>query len=447
MIGTLTFLDPVVSLTRSYLFFMILIFPLLILAILMMSNSPTWATMGPSLGWIMLLCPLLFRSVVSSVHTLLNGRNLSDHNPLAFSLNLSVITVDCPPAAFELNSCAWFKATPENICQYQSEVLQSLDELSSCLVDEVVFCCNPSCTVHRQLLEEVSDQLVKCLQQAAKSPIPPRGPGRRRKVAGWSEFVKPELAASQWWYKLWREAGSPSAGVLFQLKKRAHRRYKYAVRRVRRRAEHIKCDRLAEAMLNDPNRGFWSEARRFFSKRSVSSAPVVDGVAGVDDIARLWGDRFKELYNTADDSISSELLLSLDFSTTLADIEQISVSFQTVQEAIGKLKRGKSDGGPLVSDHIVEAPVPICHFLARLFTSVLRHGFMPAAFRDATIQPIPKGSKDPSVSPNYRGIALASSLSKVLEWSILLLGVSSLPLVIFSSDLNLDSLLHCARAC
>ena len=97
---------------------------------------------------------------------------------------------------------------------------------------------------------------------------------------------------------------------------------------------------------NDPNRGFWSEARRFFSKCSVSSAPVVDGVSGVDDIARLWGDRFKELYNTADDSISSELLLSLDSSTTLADIEQISVSFQTVQEAIGKLKRGKSDGGP-----------------------------------------------------------------------------------------------------
>ena len=151
----------------------------------------------------------------------------------------------------------------------------------------------------------------------------------------------------------------------------------------------------------------------------MSSAPVVDCVSGVDDIARLWGDRFKELYNTADDSISSELLLSLDSSTTLADIEQISVSFQTVQEVIGKLKRGKSDGGPLVSDHIVEATVPICHFPARLFTSVLRHSFMPAALHDATIQPIPKGSKDPSVSSNYRVIALASSLSKVLEWSIL----------------------------
>jgi len=45
---------------------------------------------------------------------------------------------------------------------------------------------------------------------------------------------------------------------------------------------------------------------------------------------------------------------------------------------------------------------------------------MPSTIRDAVVQPIPKGSKDPSVSANYRGIALASSLSKVLEWSILL---------------------------
>ena len=60
---------------------------------------------------------------------------------------------------------------------------------------------------------------MKCLKEAADSSIPCRGPGLHRKVAGWSEFVKPELAASQWWYKLWLEAGYPSAGVLFQLKK------------------------------------------------------------------------------------------------------------------------------------------------------------------------------------------------------------------------------------
>ena len=95
------------------------------------------------------------------------------------------------------------------------------------------------------------------------------------------------------------------------------------------------------------------------------------------------------------------------------------MSLETIQEAIGKLKRGKVDCDSLASDHILNAPASLHHFLARLFTSLLRHGFMPSVLRDATIQPIPKGSKDPSLSANYRGIALASSLSKVLEWSIL----------------------------
>ena len=129
---------------------------------------------------------------------------------------------------------------------------------------KLFFCCNPSCTIHQQCLEQICHQLVQCLKVAADSTIPCRGQGRRPRVAGWSQFVKSELVASQWWYKLWIEAGSPAAGVLFQLKKLAHRRYKYAVRRVRRREEYAKRARLAEALLNDPSRSFWSEVQRFF---------------------------------------------------------------------------------------------------------------------------------------------------------------------------------------
>ena len=88
-----------------------------------------------------------------------------------------------------------------------------------------------------------------------------------------------------------------------------------------------------------------------------------------------------------------------------------------IKEAIGKFKRGKVGGDSLASDHISHAPASLHHFLSRLFTAL--HGFIPTALRDATIQPIPKGSKDPTFSANYRGTALASSLSKILEWSIL----------------------------
>ena len=45
---------------------------------------------------------------------------------------------------------------------------------------------------------------------------------------------------------------------------------------------------------------------------------------------------------------------------------------------------------------------------------------MPSCVSDAIVQPIPKGgNKDYSLSVNYRGIALASCLCKVIELCIL----------------------------
>ena len=84
-------------------------------------------------------------------------------------------------------------------------------------------------------------------------------------------------------------------------------------------------------------------------------------------------------------------------------------------------------------------------FLAQLFTALLRHGFMLTAFRDAIIQPIPKGTKDPSLSSNYHGIALASSLSKIFEWSILL--TWNYYLMNFNLALNLLHLPYYVLAC
>ena len=118
--------------------------------------------------------------------------------------------------------------------------------------------------------------------------IPSSDPGRRPRVTGWSQFVKPESAASQW---LWLEAGSPFSAK----KKHAHRRYKYAVRRVRRKEEHLKRTRMTEALLNDPNSNFWSEVysvRRFSKNHTSAPAPVIDGVSGSDNTANLWCNSF-----------------------------------------------------------------------------------------------------------------------------------------------------------
>ena len=61
----------------------------------------------------------------------------------------------------------------------------------------------------------------------------------------------------------------------------------------------------------------------------------------------------------------------------------------------------------------------LIHFLQTFFTAVLRLGYIPSLFRGSILHPISKGL-EPSDSSNYCGIPLASCVSKVLEWSILL---------------------------
>ena len=80
----------------------------------------------------------------------------------------------------------------------------------------------------------------------------------------------------------------------------------------------------------------------------------------------------------------------------------------------------KSDDSILSSNHLILASPVLSSYPATFFTVVLCHGYMPAALRDCTLVPIPKPRKDPTLSDNYRPIALAPNPSKVLERCILM---------------------------
>ena len=91
-----------------------------------------------------------------------------------------------------------------------------------------------------------------------------------------------------------------------------------------------------------------------------------------------------------------------------------------VWDALSRLKAHKSDGSRLSSNCFIHAAPVIADLLAELFQAIGTAIIMPPLIRDCIFVPIPKGNKDPTVSDSYRSIALASSLSKVLETTILL---------------------------
>ena len=97
----------------------------------------------------------------------------------------------------------------------------------------------------------------------------------------------------------------------------------------------------------------------------------------------------------------------------------MSISIPCVCSAFFSAKASQ-DGTNLSSNHFIHALPAIELFVAELFTSTVCHGYMPTVLCDCILVPIPKGNKDPTLSDNYRPVALAPTLSKTLEWCILL---------------------------
>ena len=85
------------------------------------------------------------------------------------------------------------------------------------------------------------------------------------------------------------------------------------------------------------------------------------------------------------------------------------------------MRKDISDGpDQLHPEHLRMADVSLLHHLAYCFTSLTVHGGLPSEFMDLTISPIIKNKKGKISDPdNYRPIAKATVLSKVLETVLL----------------------------
>ena len=240
---------------------------------------------------------------------------------------------------------------------------------------------------------------------------------------GWNVCARKLKESAGFWHRLWCECGCPSSGVLSQIKRNTKARYKYEVRRLRRRQQHIRREKMGSALSQARSRDFWKEVRKAMkSDGGPQNKPSSgDGETSDDSISNIFASKLNQLLNLNPDSLPRDTLLSkLNNVIDTSDISAMVISPSMVSEALAHIKRGRNDGSGLASDHFVYASSAIGPFLSDLFTCMLRHSYVPHVLRDCILQPILKPTKDPSISDSYRPIAHAPTLSKVFEWCILI---------------------------
>ena len=155
-----------------------------------------------------------------------------------------------------------------------------------------MYCTNPSCQNHQQTLDVYCKAICECRIHSAKDCIPVHHAGVL--LGGMiSSFLKQQT--NSYWHQIWMECGSPSVGVVAQIKKKAKLRYKAEARRRKRQQSYIRCQKMGDALAKNHFRDFWKEVKKVNStKYRGRTAPVMDGVSGDLQIAGLWSTKFKD---------------------------------------------------------------------------------------------------------------------------------------------------------
>jgi len=156
---------------------------------------------------------------------------------------------------------------------------------------------------------------------AAHAYFPKILPRKVRRVPGWNDKAKFFRKKAIFWDRIWKECGCPSSGVLSILKKSTKSRYKYEVRRLKRQADHIRCEKLAGAWCNSSNNDFWNLVRQNRGKSKFSGCNVIDGITSDEDISKMFSSKVSSLLNSdPDQSATNSFFANLTDSISSSDL-------------------------------------------------------------------------------------------------------------------------------
>jgi hypothetical protein len=116
------------------------------------------------------------------------------------------------------------------------------------------------------------------------------------RIPGWPTQVLPLRDRSIFWHRIWVDCGRPKSGAVAKSMRRSRAAYHYAVRRIKNDEEAIVRERIASNIVNDDCRNFWTEIKRIRCNKAGTSR-VVDGRSDVNNIAKLFADKYRDLYS------------------------------------------------------------------------------------------------------------------------------------------------------
>jgi len=352
--------------------------------------------------------------------------NLSDHRP--------IITRYCCSA---FNDCVTGKGSDSSNCRPTHCIPQMrwdhanldlyrniTDVLLRPLFDEVRLfdlCTN----VSAYMINDVYDKLVNILLQASDVAVP-----RCRKNFfryWWDDRMKEIKERSVASCRMWKEAGRPRSGPIFDIYRKDKSVYKRELRARKRDEREIYTNELHEALLKKQGRTFWNCWSSKFGS-SGSRITCVNGIADDNAIADKFAQHFAKV--CTNNSASGFDRLAHDYSIMRSGYvghlfnDSCLFDAELVQNMINKMKRGKAGGlDGITIEHLQFSHDLLPCILAKLFNIMLINGHVPRCFGESFTVPVLKSNSSVYCKTltvdDFRGIAISPVISKVFEHCIL----------------------------
>ena len=265
-------------------------------------------------------------------------------------------------------------------------------------------------------LKDLYGCMRQCILIAGRRVFGTRKPSKYN-VPGWNERARELNYAVRDAVFNWNIAGRPRGGQLAVAMRIAKSRFRRELAFLRQNEQQLRAQALLTKLRQGKCKDFWKEVRSLNPKKEALPLAVA-GVTGEANIARIWGRHFLDIANSVDSEENRGWVQNaLDNVPAVNEI----ISVNEVRSIVKGLKNNKAVGNDDIPGEVYKyASHRLIAVLALFLSGCIQVKELPRQVMHVTVIPLLKcKTKDPSDINNYRPIAIATSISKVLEQVIL----------------------------
>ena len=364
--------------------------------------------------------------IVTELSVLDPDLNFSDHVPIHFSVRCALTdtksTLGNSNRKTECNQLRWDRADLTSYYAYTGHYLQMVLPEADKLLTYVVNGASDYGEICRRI-DDIYDDIVSVLLTASQNFVPVISKNFLK--FWWNEELAILKEESVQTNRIWKGAGKPRHGPIFQKRQTARMKYRKGIRDTQNLAATSYTNSLHEALMNKNGTVFWKCWRSKFEHGEKCNE--VGGCTDKEEVAENFSKYFSEIYSgnsqTQAENLYQEYIKSRLNYCGLPLTDELTFDTEVVGKVIANLNKGKAaDINGLTCEHLLFCHPCLPVILAKLFNIMSSIQYTPRGFKYSYIVPIPKVKDHRSKSMDYddfRGIAISPTLSKVYEYCLL----------------------------